>query len=66
MIHIAEKTFGRLDVLFNNAGVMHSEDDDAVNTSEEGPSSTRLRLLRYWEQRLHKSLIRLAKEGCLP
>lgn len=35
MIHIAEKTFGRLDVLFNNAGVMHSEDDDAVNTSEE-------------------------------
>ena len=35
MIHIAEKTYGRLDILFNNAGVMHSEDDDAVNTSEE-------------------------------
>jgi NAD(P)-dependent dehydrogenase (short-subunit alcohol dehydrogenase family) len=29
------KTFGKLNVLFNNAGVMHSEDDGAVNTDEE-------------------------------
>jgi len=28
------KTFGKLNVLFNNAGVMHSEDDGAVNTDE--------------------------------
>ena len=40
MIHIAEKTYGRLDILFNNAGIMHSEDDDAVNTSEEVWEST--------------------------
>jgi NAD(P)-dependent dehydrogenase (short-subunit alcohol dehydrogenase family) len=35
MIAAAEKTFGRLDVLFNNAGVMLDGDDDAVGTSEE-------------------------------
>lgn len=40
MIHIAEKTYGRLDILFNNAGIMHSEDDDAVNSSEEVWEST--------------------------
>ncbi len=34
MIAAAEKTFGRLDVLFNNAGVMLDGDDDAVGTSE--------------------------------
>lgn len=34
MIAFAEKTFGRLDVLFNNAGIMDSGDDDAVSTSE--------------------------------
>src|SRR5204862_1833398 len=32
---MAEKEFGRLDVLFNNAGIMHAKDDDAVSTSEE-------------------------------
>ena len=31
----AESAFGKLDVLFNNAGIMDSRDDDAVNTSEE-------------------------------
>ena len=27
-------SWGGLDVMFNNAGIMHAEDDDAVNTSE--------------------------------
>jgi NAD(P)-dependent dehydrogenase (short-subunit alcohol dehydrogenase family) len=35
MIRMAEKTFGKLNVLFNNAGVMLSKDDDAVSTEEE-------------------------------
>jgi len=35
MVEMAEKTFGKLDVLFNNAGIMHSKDDDAVNTEED-------------------------------
>jgi NAD(P)-dependent dehydrogenase (short-subunit alcohol dehydrogenase family) len=34
MVAHAESTFGQLDVLFNNAGVMLSEDDDAVSTDE--------------------------------
>ncbi|MFZ4627873.1 MAG: glucose 1-dehydrogenase [Blastocatellia bacterium] len=35
MIKSAEKKFGRLDILFNNAGIMHHADDNAVTTSEE-------------------------------
>ena len=35
MINEAESAFGNLDILFNNAGIMDSRDDDAVNTSEE-------------------------------
>ena len=35
MVVAAEAEFGRLDVLFNNAGIMHSEDDDAVSTDEQ-------------------------------
>ena len=35
MIAHAEREFSRLNVLFNNAGIMHSSDDDAVSTSEE-------------------------------
>ncbi|MGH8959344.1 MAG: glucose 1-dehydrogenase [Acidimicrobiia bacterium] len=35
MVAAAESEFGRLDVLFNNAGIMHSNDDDAVSTDEE-------------------------------
>lgn len=35
MIRIAESTYGQLDILFNNAGIMDSRDDDAINTSEE-------------------------------
>lgn len=34
MVAAAEEAFGRLDVLFNNAGVMLSSDDDALTTDE--------------------------------
>jgi NAD(P)-dependent dehydrogenase (short-subunit alcohol dehydrogenase family) len=34
MIAAAEKQFGALHVLFNNAGIMDSRDDDAVSTDE--------------------------------
>ena len=34
MINTALKHFGKLDILFNNAGIMHSTDDDAINTDE--------------------------------
>jgi NAD(P)-dependent dehydrogenase (short-subunit alcohol dehydrogenase family) len=34
MVAAAEKAFGRLNVLFNNAGIMHARDDDAVSTEE--------------------------------
>ena len=35
MIRVAEASFGRLDILFNNAGISHAQDDDAVATEEE-------------------------------
>ncbi len=35
MVQVAEDTYGKLDVLFNNAGISHAEDDDAINTSED-------------------------------
>ncbi len=35
MVEAAEETYGKLDVLFNNAGIMHSDDDDAISTSED-------------------------------
>lgn len=34
MIAFAESEFGKLDVLFNNAGIMHHEDDNAMTTEE--------------------------------
>ena len=34
MVAGAEEHFGRLDVLFNNAGIMHADDADAVDTEE--------------------------------
>jgi NAD(P)-dependent dehydrogenase (short-subunit alcohol dehydrogenase family) len=34
MVAAAEQAYGRLDVLFNNAGVMLSSDDDALTTDE--------------------------------
>lgn len=35
MVAAAEARFGRLDVLFNNAGISHAEDDDAVATATD-------------------------------
>jgi NAD(P)-dependent dehydrogenase (short-subunit alcohol dehydrogenase family) len=32
MVTAAEDAYGRLDILFNNAGIMHSADDDAIST----------------------------------
>ncbi|GIK28741.1 MAG: glucose 1-dehydrogenase [Chloroflexi bacterium] len=34
MVEAAETTYGKLNVLFNNAGIMLSADDDAVSTEE--------------------------------
>ncbi len=34
MVQKAEAEFGFLNVMFNNAGIMHSQDDDAVSTEE--------------------------------
>ncbi|KAJ2926198.1 hypothetical protein H1R20_g10882, partial [Candolleomyces eurysporus] len=33
-VALAVKEFGRLDVVFNNAGIMHPADDNALNTEE--------------------------------
>ncbi len=35
MIAFAEATYGKLNILFNNAGISHAADDDAINTTEE-------------------------------
>jgi NAD(P)-dependent dehydrogenase (short-subunit alcohol dehydrogenase family) len=35
MVRVAEQTFGKLNVLFNNAGIMHSDDDNAMTTDEK-------------------------------
>ena len=35
MIAAAEKSFGKLTVLFNNAGISHADDDDAISTAED-------------------------------
>ena len=35
MVRVAEQTFGKLNILFNNAGVMHSQDDNAMTTEED-------------------------------
>lgn len=34
MVKVAEQTFGKLNVLFNNAGVSHKDDDNAMTTDE--------------------------------
>jgi len=35
MIQVAEDTYGKLNILFNNAGISHADDDDAINTTED-------------------------------
>jgi len=35
MIAAAEREFGKLTILFNNAGISHADDDDAVATTED-------------------------------
>lgn len=35
MVRAAEESFGKLNILFNNAGISHARDDDAINTEEE-------------------------------
>lgn len=35
MVQTAESTYGQLHILFNNAGISHAQDDDAINTSED-------------------------------
>ena len=35
MVRAAEEGFGKLDVLFNNAGISHIDDGDAISTEEE-------------------------------
>lgn len=35
MIDMAEQKFGKMNILFNNAGLMHMDDDNAVTTSEK-------------------------------
>ncbi|KAL1924441.1 uncharacterized protein VTP21DRAFT_4095 [Calcarisporiella thermophila] len=34
LVEFAVKEFGKLNVMFNNAGIMHPEDDNAITTSE--------------------------------
>lgn len=34
MVKVAEDTHGKLNIMFNNAGIMHSSDDDAISTEE--------------------------------
>ena len=35
MVAFAEKAFGKLNVVFNNAGIFHNDDNSVTNTSEE-------------------------------
>lgn len=35
MVRVAEETYGQLNILFNNAGIMHSDDGDATATEED-------------------------------
>ncbi|MBI1280415.1 MAG: glucose 1-dehydrogenase [Anaerolineaceae bacterium] len=34
MVKVAEQTYGKLNILFNNAGISHADDDNAMTTEE--------------------------------
>ncbi|MEZ4671535.1 MAG: glucose 1-dehydrogenase [Anaerolineae bacterium] len=34
MVKVAEETFGKLNIMFNNAGISHKDDDNAMTTEE--------------------------------
>jgi NAD(P)-dependent dehydrogenase (short-subunit alcohol dehydrogenase family) len=34
-VELAESTFGKLNIVFNNAGIMHPNDDNAITTEEK-------------------------------
>ncbi|KAI8845517.1 hypothetical protein BC829DRAFT_425849 [Chytridium lagenaria] len=34
-VELAESTFGKLNIIFNNAGIMHGDDDNAMTTEEK-------------------------------
>ncbi|KWU47371.1 short-chain dehydrogenase [Rhodotorula sp. JG-1b] len=53
LVATAVETFGRLDVMFNNAGIMHPEDDNALNTSE-----------RIWDLTMNSSNVKGVWWGC--
>jgi NAD(P)-dependent dehydrogenase (short-subunit alcohol dehydrogenase family) len=35
MVALAEKTYGKMNILFNNAGIMHPDDNAAHDTEEK-------------------------------
>jgi NAD(P)-dependent dehydrogenase (short-subunit alcohol dehydrogenase family) len=35
MVQVAERTFGKVNIIFNNAGIMHSDDNGATDTEEK-------------------------------
>lgn len=35
MVAQTEQAFGKLNIMFNNAGISHKDDDDAINTTED-------------------------------
>ncbi|GAA5994320.1 uncharacterized protein JCM10292_001994 [Rhodotorula paludigena] len=53
MVATAVETFGRLDVMFNNAGIMHSQDDNALNTEE-----------RIWDLTMNSANLKGVWWGC--
>ena len=48
VVEKAVEKFGRLDVMFNNAGIMHPQDDNALNTEEKVRQSTFFQLREIW------------------
>ncbi len=39
-VDLTEKTFGKVNVMFNNAGIMHSDDDNAMATEVKRGNSS--------------------------